>query len=514
MSAQSTECAIPRAADIVIVGAGAAGAVIAARISEAGPEEILLVEAGQDYRSADTPPAVRGTDISRALAMRSLRWPRLRARLTEYQPMRAYACGRGAGGSSAINGQLAVRGTPADFRAWVTAGCSGWSWPDVLPTFVRMEQDTDFGNQPDHGSCGPVPISRARADRRGPVSTALYTAAAGLGHAEHPDLNAAGSTGISPAAWHRRDGARVSSNDSYLEPARDRPRLHVAGEHTVSRVLFTPSGRVRGVELVSERHRDVVSTPAVVLCAGAVQSPAILLRSGIGPSGQLGALGIDIVAALGGVGAGLSDHPAVLLGFRLTDAAATRSRQADSGCCLLRTHSGRDDDGADDIQVLPLDRVVGPSEGGLLVSLMRPRSTGSLTLRSADATDDPVLDLRLLTDRGDLDRLGHAVGHAAELLDHPALREVIDGSPALPDGDLGQWLRENCQAQYHPSGTCRMGPPGESGTVVDEGGRVLGVDGLWVADASVIPVPCGVPPYLSTVMAAERLAAAIRSRLR
>jgi choline dehydrogenase-like flavoprotein len=512
-SAQSTECAIPGAADIVIVGAGAAGTVIAARISEAGSEEILLVEAGQDYRSADTPPAVRGTDIGRALAMRSLRWPRLRAQLTEHQPMRAYACGRGVGGSSAINGQLAVRGTPADFRAWVKAGCSGWSWQDVLPTFVQIEQDIDFRDHPGHGSCGPVPISRARADRRGPVSTALYAAAADLGHAEHPDLNAEGSTGISPAAWHRRDGSRVSGNDSYLEPARNRPQLHVAGEHTVSRVLFA-SGQVRGVELVTERHRDVVSTPAVVLCAGAVYSPAILLRSGIGPAGQLSALGIEIVAALPGVGAGLSDHPAVLLGFRLTDAATARSRQADSGCCLLRTHYGLKEDSADDIQVLPLDRVVGPSSGGLLVSLMRPRSTGSLTLRSADIADDPVLDLRLLSDRGDLDRLRHAVRHAAELVEHPALREVIDGRPALSRGDLSQWLRENCQAQYHPSGTCRMGAPGESGTVVDEGGRVLGVEGLWVADASVMPVPCGVPPYLSTVMVAERLAAAIHSRLR
>jgi len=513
MPAQPAECAIPRAADIVIAGAGAAGAVIAARISEAGPENILLVEAGQDYRSASTPPVVRGTDIGRALATRSLRWPRLRARLTSYQPMRAYACGRGAGGSSAINGQLAVRGTPADFHAWVRAGCSGWCWPEVRSIFVRIEQDTEFGSHPGHGSRGPVPISRGLPDRRGPVSTALYAAAAGLGHAEHPDVNAEGSTGISPAAWHRRDGVRVSSNDSYLEPARDRPGLRVAGEHTVSRVLFA-SGRVRGVELVTERHREVVSTSAVVLCAGAVYSPAILLRSGAGPPGELGALGIETVTALPGVGAGLSDHPAMLLSFRLTDGAAARSRETDSGCCLLRARSGLDEEGADDIQFLPMDRLPARSAGGLLVSLMRPMSTGRLWVRSQDAADDPVLDLRLLTDRRDLDRLAGAVRHAAELLGHAAFRGVIDGRPALPRGDPSRWLLENCQAQYHPSGTCRMGPPDECGTVVDEEGRVLGVDGLWVADASVFPVPCGVPPYLSTLMVAEWLAAAIVRRLR
>ena len=513
MSAQPAECAIPRAADVVVVGAGAAGAVVAARISEAGAENILLVEAGPDYRSADTPPAVRGTDIARALAMGSLRWPRLRARLTEHQPVRAYACGRGAGGSSAINGQLAVRGTPADFHGWVRAGCSGWSWPDVLPMFAHIEHDTDFGDHPGHGSCGPIPVSRAPADRRGPVSTALHAAATDLGHPEHPDLNAEGSTGISPAAWHRRDGARVSSNDSYLEPARNRPRLRVAGEHTVSRVLFA-AGRVRGVELITDRHREAVSAPAVVLCAGAVYSPAVLLRSGVGPPGQLGALGIETVAGLAGVGAGLSDHPAVLLGFRLTGAATARSRETESGCWLLRMCSGLSPDGGDDIQFLPLDRAASPTSGGLLVSLMRPKSTGSLRLRSADTADDPVLDLRFLTDRGDVDRLRGAVRHAAELLGHPAFGEVADGRPALPQKDLDLWLRENCQAQYHPSGTCRMGPPGEPGTVVDEEGRVLGVEGLWVADASVAPVPCGVPPYLSTVMVAERLAAAIASRLR
>jgi choline dehydrogenase-like flavoprotein len=264
-------------------------------------------------------------------------------------------------------------------------------------------------------------------------------------------------------------------------------------------VVFS-GGRVRGVELVNGQRRELVGTPAVVLCAGAVHSPAILLRSGIGPPARLRALGIEIVAPRPGVGANLSDHPAVLLDLRLTEAAAARARQTQPGSCLLRT---------EDLQVLPLDRTVGPA-AGLLVSLRRPVSAGSL--RPAGA--DPALDLCLLAERADLDRLRDGVRYAAGLLDHPALRAVAADRPALPDGDLDRWLRENCRALYHPSGTCRMGPPDDPGAVVDEEGRVLGTDGLWVADASVFPAPLGVPPYLSVVMVAERLAAAVRQRLR
>ncbi|MFI6318295.1 GMC family oxidoreductase [Nonomuraea sp. NPDC050556] len=480
--------AVQRTADVVVVGAGAAGAVVAARLSASGSADVLLVEAGPDYRSADTPKAVRGTDVGRALAVRSLRWPTLMARLTDEQPPRPYVCGRGVGGSSAINGQLAVRGTREDFDAW---GLASWSWPAVLPAFVGLERDLDFGDRPGHGASGPVPVSRTPADRWGPVSGALHAAALDLGHPEHPDLNAEGSTGISPSAWHRRDGVRASSNDSYLEPARD--RLRVAGGHAVARVLFS-AGRVCGVELVGEGRREVVSAPAVVLCAGAVYSPAILLRSGIGPEADLGALGIEVVSPLPGVGAGLSDHPAILLDVRL----AAHSPGSESGACLLRMGSS---------QFLPMDRTVGPASGGLMVSLMRPSSTGSVRLRGTDPADDPALDLRLLTEPEDLDRLGEAVRHAFELLGHPAFRAVVAERPERPGGDLARWLRENCRTLYHASGTCRMGD------VVDEEGRVLGVDGLWVADASVLPAPCGVPPYLTTVMVAERLAAAIRDRL-
>jgi choline dehydrogenase len=484
--------------DVVVVGAGTAGCALAARLADAG-RRVLLLEAGADAIGDELRDA---STLQGAVAGHPANWD-LPGLLADGRGIRVPR-GRVVGGSSAVNAGYFLRPTPADAAGWATAGGDRWSWERLLPVLKRLESDRDLGDRPEHGADGPMPVTRPSGVPT--LAAAFGEAVEELGLPAEPDKNAAGPPGYGPVPRNVLDRVRVSTADAYLGPRRGDPLLTVRGGVHVLRVLVE-RGRAVGVGTTAGDIRAA----EVVLSAGAVGSAHLLLLSGIGPAAPLRAAGIDVLVDSPGVGEDGTDHPIVYLPFRPRDGVGAAPGQAPLHGVLHTTSDGAAVPG--DLELLPwlapfaqvttgLPAPGQPVEVG--ISLQRTEGRCRLSLVDADPARPPLLEYRHLAEAADARRMRQGVRLAAELLSSRAMRRV--GEPGgLPEDDaaLDRWIGERLTTAVHLSGTARMGPDGDSGAVVDQALRVRGVEGLRVADTSVLPRVPGRGPALTAVLIGE-----------
>jgi choline dehydrogenase len=499
--------------DVVVVGAGTSGSPLAARLADTG-RRVLLLEAGADHaRPEDFPAALRDpTRLAAAVPGAAQNWD-LPVVLADGVTARVPR-GRVVGGSSAVNAGVFLRGTPSDFDGWAAAGNDRWGWEQVLPVFRRIEADADFPDSHLHGADGPVPVRRVAPT---PLAAAFAEAAAALGFPAEPDANGGGPAGYGPIPFMLADGVRVNAAMAYLSPRRGLPGLVVRGGVTVRRVLVE-GDRAVGVETDAGSFR----AGEVVLSAGAAGSPALLLRSGIGPAGELRAAGIEVVADLPGVGRHATDHPLVYVSWR-----PSRAVPLPPGALPLHgvLHAAASGSSHADLELLPwlapFGRVMGtgPDDGDLSlgVGLMQEDSRGRLSLDPVHPEAPPRIEYRYLTEERDRRRLRDGVRLAADLLGSAPLA-VIGTRTDPPDGvlrddrALDAWIRGRLTTAVHLSGTARMGPHGDPDAVVDQELRVRGVAGLRVVDTSVLPWATSRGPAATAVMLGERAADLLTGR--
>lgn len=525
--------------DYIVIGAGSAGCVLASRLSEDPDVRVLLLEAGpRDWHPFIHMPA----GLARLVNHTGVNWDYNTAPEPQLDGRRLWwPRGRVLGGSSSINAMCYVRGTPRDYDEWAAAGATGWHWDAVLPWFRHSEGNTR-GADALHGDDGPLTVSDLR--HVNPLSHAFIEAAQQAGHARNDDFNGPKQTGVGLYQVTQRDGARCSAAVAYLRPARQRANLDVVTGALASRITFT-AGRADGVAYaVRGRTCHRRATREVLLCGGAINSPQLLMLSGIGPADHLREHGLRVLHDAPGVGANLHDHLDICTLWHSTQPVtydrvgdlrigvdyylrgrrgAGSSNVAEAGG-FVRSALAPDERADVQFHFVPamLDdhgrrRLAGDGYT-LHACFLRPRSRGRITLAGSRASDAPRIEANYLSDPEgfDLRMMVECAKLSREILAQPAF-DPCRGTPIFPaaadldDAGLAEFIRARAESVYHPAGTCRMGS--DEGAVVDPELRVRGVEGLRVVDASVMPVLPNGNTNAPTIMIAERAAALIRDRV-
>ncbi|OCR23916.1 sorbosone dehydrogenase [Pseudomonas syringae] len=556
--------------DYLILGGGSAGCVLAARLSENPDHKVCLVEAGRDISAGDLPAEIRSRYPGRAYLDVSNIWKRLAARMGgKPQAERRYEQARILGGGSAINALMTNRGAPADYDEWQQLGADGWNWQSVLPYFRKLETDCDFAG-PLHGSQGPIRIRRTPEAALSPFVNAVINALAERGLVRKADQNGVWEQGVyAGAIGVSEQGERIPTSVCYLtDEVRKRRNLTLLTDTVVDRVLIE-AGRATGARLLRQGGAvEQVMAREVIVCAGAIHSPAVLMRSGIGPVNELLNLGIRLVVDRPGVGGNLMEHPSIAVSALLEKAGRTPFKDEHHEQAIVRFSSGLNNTVECDMHGAILSRSgwhsVGYRLGTMFFWVNKSYSRGRLRLVSNNPLDEPEVNFDMLSDPRDLERLKQALRLGANTLRAPsmtAVRSVVFPSSYSPrvakiampglfngvqrgllsllldiagplrkalihglvtqgvtldklladDVVLTEFVRKNVGGTWHPSGTCRMGNIDDPAAVTLSDGRVIGVGNLRVCDASLMPsIPCA-NTNVPTIMIAERIADLIKA---
>lgn len=558
--------------DYVIVGGGSAGCVLAHRLSAAPSVRVALIEAGADTPPGAVPAAILDSYPMPVFCGDTYIWPDLQAKATQHAAPRVYEQGRVMGGGSSINVQSANRGLPRDYDEWAANGAEGWSWRDVLPYFRKLERDVNFPGGELHGSDGPVPIRRIMPKDWPAFCHAFAKGLRANGLAELQDQNGEFGDGFFPGAFSNLDDKRVSTAIAYLDEAtRKRPNLSIHSNLRVERIVMEGATARGVVAIAANGERVRFDAGEVVLSAGALQSPAMLMRAGIGDARQLVAMGIPCTVDLPGVGRNLQDHPSLTFCHFLEPRFRMPLARRRASMMAARMSSGVAGCGESDLYLSSATRAawhaLGNRLGLFFLWCNRPYSRGRVQLASPDAAVAPRVDLNLLDDERDLQRLAAGVRMLARIVDASglgrdardffpaafsprvkALSQVGEGNALLTsilgtlldtpapvrrllierfftrglkmgalladDRALADFIRANVFGVWHASGTCRMGAAQDCDAVTDTEGRVRGTRGLRVVDASLMPRLPSANTNIPTIMIAEKIADAMVAQRR